>query len=237
MWRAAFFPTEAEVAPIAVKPSTLCFWFFARSGVALGPTGRGLPFLMAAWLYLQVHSDRSGKTRRLSSPFPKCACCAQPGAMFRDDGQPPLCALCHLPTHLDRPSIDDEAVLIWLPELDQRALSVICRELHLQLRAAGEKMDGPAEDGAVSQSAAGLRTAESALLQRSEGAVVRLGSDRPSELAEALRLLPSSTRERQSELLGGLRLLPRGRFFAEHQDIYPEIVDAWRAPATAAGGT
>ena len=43
-----------------------------------------------------------------------------------------------------------------------------------------------------------------------------------------LRLSDAAYRQR-FKLLGGLRLLSSGRFFEGDRDIYPEIVDRWRA--------
>ena len=72
-----------------------------------------------------------------------------------------------------------------------------------------------------------LYYARVALAAREDAAVSRLGSSKPSELAEALRQLPAPIRARQSDLLAGLRLLPRGRFFLGDEDIYPRIVGVW----------
>src|SRR5271157_5511698 len=47
------------------------------------------------------------------------------------------CPLCHLVRHLERPTIDEEAVLIWLPELTQAALIAIVREAHRRLAEHG----------------------------------------------------------------------------------------------------
>ncbi len=160
-----------------------------------------------------------------------CACshCGQPGAMFRPiGGEPASCVLCHLARHLERPRIDEEAILIWLPEMDQRILNLICREMHIELRAAQEALHDEAVRRGSSPDLARLHHVRQALRQRAEPAAVRLGTDRPSELGEALRSLPRAIRSRQADLLGGLRLLPRGRFFAADEDIYPSVVGAWR---------
>jgi predicted transcriptional regulator len=77
-----------------------------------------------------------------------------------------------------------------------------------------------------------LYYARVALAAREDAAASRLGSSKPSELAEALRQLPASIRARQSDLLAGLRVLPRGRFFAGDEDIYPNIVRAWSNGST-----
>jgi len=167
-----------------------------------------------------------------------CGYCRQPGAMFDAVGDAPACCvLCHLARHLERPRIDEEAVLIWLPEMDQRILNLICREMHIELRAVQEALHDDAPPRGDSPGLARLHHARRALRRRAEPAAVRLGTDRPSELGEALRSLPRTVRSRQAMLLGGLRLLPRGRFFACDEDVYPPVVDAWRSAVSNAGVT
>lgn len=48
------------------------------------------------------------------------------------------CVLCYLCQHLERWSIDQEAILIWLPELTQGAVIALAREAHRRLAAHGE---------------------------------------------------------------------------------------------------
>lgn len=164
-----------------------------------------------------------------------CGYCGQPGAMFGAVGNAPACCvLCHLVRHLERPRIDEEAILIWLPEMDQRILNVICREMHLALHAAHQPLDNEAPRRGDAADLAQIHHAHQVLRQRTEHAAVRLGTDRPSELAEALRALPRQARTRRADLLGGLRLLPRGRFFVGDEDIYPSVVNAWRGVVSSA---
>ena len=132
-----------------------------------------------------------------------------------------LCSLCH---GLDRPRIADEAILVWLPEMTQRALVAVVRRLHGICCDHGEPptMDRP-------PSAAGPKLFQArgvflALLRRTATAKSRFGSACPSDLAAALAELPGDA-ETSSSLLGGLRLLPLGRFFDEDgTDIYPRTL-------------
>jgi len=135
----------------------------------------------------------------------------------------PACPLCALARCLDRPRIDEEAVLIWLPQMSQQAVNTVMREIHIKLRDAGELLG---DDDA-------LRLARAELAARASGAVSRLGTDAPSELGSALCQLPPAVYARRGALLGGLRLLPRGRLFEDGRDIYPAIVDTWIALANA----
>jgi hypothetical protein len=133
---------------------------------------------------------------------------------------------------LGRPRIDEEARLIWLPESAQNVINVLCREIHVGLYRLLEPLCDDAVPRLNSEASARLYYARVALAAREDAAASRLGSSRPSELAEALRQLPASIRARQSDLLAGLRVLPRGRFFAGDEDIYPNIVRAWSNGST-----
>ena len=138
----------------------------------------------------------------------------------------PCCLLCSLCRGLDRPRIADEATLIWLPEMTQRALMAVVRRLHLICYQHGQAptMTGvpPAGTPLMSQ-AWGLNLA---LKRRSALAGARLGTTDLSELDEAL---DDATRAGASlpAMLGGLRVLPLGRFFnAADEDIYPQALAA-----------
>jgi intracellular multiplication protein IcmJ len=146
---------------------------------------------------------------------------------------PPACALCGLALHLERPRINEEARLIWLPELSQPGLHAIIRRVHSALRSYGERL----ETGAVPSLAAGERPllyhAQQAFLDRVRDAELRLGTSDPSDLADGLLRLSAGGVARRDVLLGGVRLLPMGRMFDGERDVYPQVVDSWRAaPST-----
>lgn len=178
-------------------------------------------------------------------PHARCGFCGQPspGWLFAArtfEGAPTVaCALCHLPLRLDRPRIDQEAVLVWLPEMSQAALNALVRAIHIDRRSRGDDLvhgepPRPHPHGlapALAQVAAWHASA--AIAARSAAAADRLGTELPSELAAALHQLSPATRARLPELLAGLRLLPLGRFFLDAADVYPDVVDAWRKPVGA----
>jgi intracellular multiplication protein IcmJ len=147
------------------------------------------------------------------------------------------CVLCFLCRHLERPRIDEEAALVWLPEMSQPALNVTVREIHVQLRALGEDLfeAGPLRFNTPERLP--LYYARSALGARTAAAANRLGTDKPSDLAGALCRLSPSAYANRAKLLGGVRLLPLGRFYAGNEDVYPEIVDRWCEIAKAAGAS
>jgi intracellular multiplication protein IcmJ len=144
------------------------------------------------------------------------------------------CPLCTLSLHLTRPRIDDEAALVWLPEMSQQAINTMIRHIHLRLRRLGEDVR---QSGRLRQSEPEqcvLHNARAILHARGAAASSRLGTDTPSELASALLRLSEAASASRASLLGGLRLLPLGRFYQAGQDVYPAILDDWLAIERAA---
>lgn len=117
------------------------------------------------------------------------------------------------------------------PELSQAALACLVRELHLQLWAAGEPLHGDTGAFTCSLDRAALYYTRRALEERVAIAADYLGTDRPSELAHALAVLPVAAYAQRHRLLGALRILPSGRFFVGADDVYPDIVASWHRSA------
>jgi hypothetical protein len=147
------------------------------------------------------------------------------------------CVFCFLCRHLDRLRIDEEAVLVWLPEMSQPALNVTMREIHMQLRTLGEDLYDAGRLRLNTPERLRLYYARSALGARTAAAASRLGTDKPSDLAGALCRLSPTAYANRAKLLGGVRLLPLGRFYAGNKDVYPEIVGSWCEIAKAAGAS
>ena len=153
----------------------------------------------------------------------------------------PACPLCILPLHLERPRIDEEAALVWLPEMSQAALNALMRELHLQLRASSQDLAADAAPRTGPAARRPVHLARAVLAERMAPAADRAGTRSPRELGLALLDLSPAAHSHRGALLGGLRLLPLGRFFEDGEDIYPAVVHAWRelpqaaAPSAAPG--
>jgi intracellular multiplication protein IcmJ len=135
------------------------------------------------------------------------------------------CALCVVVRHIDRPRIDEEARLTWLPEMSQAALICLVHEMHRQLRTGGERFDGEGGPTVLTAERSALHYARQSLSTRSSTVAEYLGTARPSELSQVLGRLSAPSYAQRHKLLGGLRVLPVGRFFIESEDVYPAIVD------------
>jgi hypothetical protein len=150
-------------------------------------------------------------------------------------GDLPACPLCALPQHLERSRIDEEAALVWLPEMSQQAINAMMREIHIQIRALGEDLQVDSIFKKQSQSHRSLHYARAVLAERIQPAIDRIGTNSAHELGIALLELSPAAYARRAALLGGIRLMPLGRFFAGGRDVYPEIVDSWMKPSDIAG--
>ncbi len=145
------------------------------------------------------------------------------------DNVVPACPLCHLAQHPDRPRIDAETVLIWMPEMSQAALNRVVRGIHLDLHRGGEPVDMRRPPRGASPRSVAAYRAYRALHERSTPALDRLGTNSFAQLGSALLDLSPAHYDRRGELLAGLRLLPLGRLYHDQQDIYPDLLTAWAA--------
>ena len=144
------------------------------------------------------------------------------------------CPLCHLPQHLNRPTIDDEAVLIWVPEMTQRAIIGLARAAHLTLfrdglSPAADRPPGERSSRAAKAAYVTLQT----LRGRGKAAAQRLGSCSPRTLGAALIALSPQDYARRSAHLGGIHLLPAGRLFRDGQDIYDQVLTSWSSDSAS----
>jgi intracellular multiplication protein IcmJ len=191
---------------------------------------------------LSVDPTFAGDTGQAALSGAGCAFCGAPtgrwiGPEYLSSGASvrtvaAACPLCTLPQHLERPRIDEEAALVWLPEISQPALNATMREIHIAIQAVGEDVHADAVFRKRSADLRNIYYARAVLAQRSAPAVARVGTASPRELGLALLELSPAAYARRAALLGGLRLMPLGRFFQDGHDIYPEIVRFWRAGTT-----
>ena len=172
-------------------------------------------------------SGRTGGCAQSSCPF--C------GVRFAEGQEPFLCpdgsadfscAPCHLVRHLERDTIAEEAVLIWLPEMTQAALNALAHGAHR--RPGARRRASPGGESVrcspLNEVPNGALEAIRALEARSFEAETRLGASSPRVLGAALMRMKPRVYQDRARLLGGLRLWPRGRFFVDGEDIYPQLI-------------
>ena len=116
-------------------------------------------------------------------------------------------------------------MLIWLPEMTQAALNALAYAAHKRLLREGA-LHRAANAFAVIREYGPDRALEAirALEARSAEAEARLGTASPRVLGAALMRMKPRVYQDRARLLGGLRLWPRGRFFVDGEDIYPQLI-------------
>jgi hypothetical protein len=182
---------------------------------------------------------RGGLDRQSRWEHATCSCCGLPihgwratvpGSKHADDGTT-QCPLCALSSSLDRPSIDREAELIWLPELSQRALIPLVRGAHVTLFKAGV-MPGSTQAAPhlLTDGGRDAVTTLRGLRERAGEARARLGTSSPRILGAAI--LEATAKGGEPLSFGAIRVLPLGHWFENGQDIYPTILSDWSKPST-----
>ncbi len=171
-------------------------------------------------------SGRTGGVAQSSCPF--CGARSAEGQepfLFPDGTADRSCPLCHLVRHLERDTIAEEAVLIWIPEMTQAAVNALAHAAHRRLAREGALHLAANPFGLADRDAPnGALEAIRALAARSGEAEARLGTPSPRVLASALMRAKPKIYADRARLLGGLRLWPRGRFFMNGDDVYPRLI-------------
>jgi intracellular multiplication protein IcmJ len=104
-----------------------------------------------------------------------------------DESKDLSCAPCHLVRHLERNTIAEEAVLIWLPEMTQPALNKLASAAHRRLADAGALYRAANPLAGLHQDiASGAIEALRAIQKRRVEAEVLLGTSSPRLLGAAL---------------------------------------------------
>jgi hypothetical protein len=140
------------------------------------------------------------------------------------------CLLCAAIQDLGRPTIDYEALVIWMPEISQAALNRLVRGLQITLLTDVKSPAFPAPQAGIGGPATALYRV---LAARQEGAVGRVGTASPSLLARAAAGLQQEARHARRLVPTGLRVLHLGRHFAGGRDIYPDAVRQWASSQSA----
>lgn len=148
------------------------------------------------------------------------------------------CPLCHGLQHLGGPTVTEEQLLIWLPDVSQAALNAIVRRIHLTLYCHGEATHAEETPRSRDPAVHSALRAYHALAAEAWTLARRIGTSNPRELGAALLGLPDAGYGSLPATLGGIRSLHRGRLYRGARDIYPEILLAWtkgasREPAAA----
>lgn len=143
------------------------------------------------------------------------------------------CTFCHLVQHIGFAGKNEEAVLVWLPEISQNDLHHIVRTILVAERAgentksrAGLNM-GANQARTYKEVSDVAKATMASLLERSGDAEKRLGTCDPLELGNAMRLLPDEIYAKRAEFLSGIRLLPLGKRMVGSEDVMRDQISSW----------
>jgi intracellular multiplication protein IcmJ len=143
------------------------------------------------------------------------------------------CQFCHMCQHIGLAGTNEEAVLIWCPEIPQATLHHIIRSCLVAERSAETiGTQGRAARQADTQKIAkefadGARAIRGKLRSRTAAAERYIGTSDPSELANVMLLVPDEVYDRRAEHLYGIRLLPLGVRKQGNDNKMPDIIDTW----------
>lgn len=147
------------------------------------------------------------------------------------------CGFCHSVQHIGLAGKNKEAVLAWIPEIEQSDLHHIVRSILVVCRwgetiGSGGRSNRPEVVRATNEMVQAARSQEAKLRARTAMAEKRFITSDPLELGIILEQISKESPafyERRAEYLHGLRLLPLGRRVQEGKDKMPEIIDSWLA--------
>jgi intracellular multiplication protein IcmJ len=142
-----------------------------------------------------------------------------------------VCSYCHMCQHIGLAGRNNEAVLIWLPEISQDRLHHLVRTVQVAQRWAETstqqrqvKVD---TIRAAQKIAEGAEQLMAALRAREDEAEARLGTSDLLELANIMLAMPDDIYEMRGEFLHGFRMLPLGVRMQNADDVMLKMSSSW----------
>ena len=146
------------------------------------------------------------------------------------------CMFCHMIQHIGLAGKNKEAILVWLPEIEQAKLHHIVRSIlvvnHWANNIINDKNQNPEIKQSAQKMAAASKQLESKFRSREKKAQDLFGTSDPMLLGDMLHMMsndPATSHlyDNRAQRLQGLRLLPLGRRTQDGVDKMPEIVQSW----------
>jgi intracellular multiplication protein IcmJ len=147
---------------------------------------------------------------------------------LRQDNMVASCIFCNQCFDLERTSLMNSGVLVWMPEIEQAELNHIARAIYVARISQGSMADT-------------ARAALDSIMARREDAKARLATDDPYLLATVMRdFLGPKHYAGRDEKLKGLRLFPLDRRNISEGELkfnqFPQILAYWRSKDGPFGG-
>lgn len=129
---------------------------------------------------------------------------------FRDSNLETLCPLCHQVFHLPLVALNSGGSLMWLPEMTQAEVNLLCIPLFVAMKADRHPWYASA------------RQMYSLFQNRTVFMETKLGSSDPADLAQVLVNLTPDRYAQRETMVGSVRLLP-------HPSRFQMAIDYWNA--------
>jgi intracellular multiplication protein IcmJ len=145
-----------------------------------------------------------------------------------------VCSYCHMCQHIGLAGRNNEAVLVWLPEIPQDQIHHLVRTIQVAhswaestTQGRNVKMD---TIRAAQKIAEGADKLMAALRAREDQAEARLQTSDLLELANIMAAMPDDMYARRGEFLHGMRMLPLGVRMDGATDVMKQISASWLEP-------
>lgn len=139
------------------------------------------------------------------------------------------CSFCHMCAHIGLAGKNQEAKLIWLPEIEQAELNNLMRVLYYSLHWVKKTtaITTRQHTTLISSIRDTTNSLQASFSNREEACIRILGTSDPLELGNAMQYMPDEIYAQRGETLKGIRLLPAGKKISNGKDVLPDMFDAW----------
>lgn len=145
-----------------------------------------------------------------------------------------VCSYCHMCQHIGLAGRNEEAVLVWMPEISQAQLHHIVRTIQVAKRWSDTATKARAVRQETVKQAKKFEDGAAALMsklrERELVAHERLGTSNLLDLANIMLVMDDAQYERRGEFLHGYRMLPLGVRSSDGDDVMAKIVTTWLEP-------
>lgn len=142
-----------------------------------------------------------------------------------------VCSYCHMCQHIGLAGRNEEAVLVWLPEIPQDKLHHLIRTIQVAHRwAETSTMARNVRSDMIKTAktiAEGAENLMSEFTERQAVAEAKLGTSDLSEIANIMLTMSDEDYAKRDKFLNGFRMLPLGVRKQDNEDIMSRMVDSW----------
>ncbi len=144
------------------------------------------------------------------------------------------CTYCHMCQHIGLAGRNEEAVLVWIPELSQAEINHLVRSSQVARRwaetATSTRQVRPDSIRTANSAAEGANALLAALRSRENDAEKKLMTSSLQDLANIMLALEDDIYDRRMDFLRGFKMLPLGKREQDGKNTMQLMVDSWMQP-------